>query len=68
MLEASVPAGYEAPIRLYITENDDKTATLSYKTPTAVFSPYEDGGQKLKDLAAELDAVFAKIAAEATAK
>ena len=68
MLEASIPAGIEAPIRFYITENDDDTATLSYKTPTAVFAPYEDGGQKLKDLAAELDAVFAKIAAEATAK
>ncbi len=68
MLEASIPAGIEAPIRFYITENDDKTATLSYRTPTAVFAPYEDGGQKLKDLAAELDTVFAKIAAEATAK
>ncbi len=67
MLEASVPAGIEAPIRFYITENADGTATLSYKKPSAVFAPYTDGGAKLKDLAAELDGIFAKIAGEATA-
>ena len=67
MLEASVPAGIEAPIRFYITENADGSATLSYKTPSAVFAPYTDGGQKLRDLAAELDGIFAKIAREAAA-
>lgn len=67
MLEASIPAGIEAPIRYYITENGDGTATLSYKTPSAVFAPYEDGGTKLKAMAAELDAIFNKIAQEATA-
>ena len=67
MLEASIPAGIEAPIRFYITENADGTATLSYKTPTAVFAPYADGGKKLKAMARELDAIFAKIAKEATA-
>lgn len=65
MLEASVPAGIEAPIRFYVTENADGSADLSYKTPSFVFAPYEDGGQALKDLAAELDAIFAKIAADA---
>ena len=67
MLEASVPAGIEAPVRFYITENSDGTATLSYKTPSAVFAPYTDGGDKLKEMAAELDGIFAKIAGEATA-
>ena len=67
MLEASVPAGIEAPIRLYITENDDGTATLSYKTPSAVFAPYKDGGAKLRELAAELDEIFARIARQAAA-
>ncbi len=67
MLEASVPAGIEAPIRFYITENTDGTATLSYKTPSAVFAPYTDGGDKLAEMAAELDGIFAKIAGEATA-
>ncbi len=67
MLEASVPAGIEAPIRFYITENGDGTATLSYKKPSTVFAPYSDGGEELRDMAQELDALFAKIAAEATA-
>ncbi len=67
MLEASVPAGIEAPIRFYITENPDGTADLSYKTPSAVFAPYKDGGQALVDMAAELDVIFAKIAKEAVA-
>jgi uncharacterized protein (DUF302 family) len=67
MLEASIPAGIEAPIRFYITENADGTATLSYKKPSAVFAPYADGGQKLKDMASELDDLFAKIATEASA-
>ncbi len=66
MLEASLAAGIEAPIRFYVTEDPDGSATLSYKTPSAVFAPYEDGGQALKDLAGELDTIFAKIAAEAT--
>lgn len=66
MLEASVPAGIEAPIRFYITENADGTADLSYRTPSAVFAPYEDGGEALKTMAAELDGIFAKIAAGAT--
>ncbi len=67
MLAASVPAGIEAPIRFYITENGDGTATLSYKKPSAVFAPYTDGGAALRELAAELDRLFAKIAKEAAA-
>lgn len=61
MLDASVPAGIEAPLRLYLTENDDGSATLSYKRPTAVFAPYADGGG-LKTLAEELDGILAQIA------
>jgi uncharacterized protein (DUF302 family) len=67
MLEASIPAGIEAPIRFYITENADGTATLSYKPPSAVFAPYEDGGAALRELAAELDVIFDKIARQAAA-
>ena len=66
MLEASVPAGIEAPIRFYVTAHADGTATLSYKTPSSVFAPY-DGGPELDALARELDALFAKIAAETVA-
>ncbi len=67
MLAASVAAGLEAPIRFYITENGDGTATLSYKKPSAVFAPYADGGAALRALAVELDTLFAKIAREAAA-
>lgn len=66
MLEASVAAGIEAPIRFYITENADGSATLSYKTPGTVFAPYfEEGGEPLRELAGELDTLFARIADQA---
>lgn len=65
-LEASTAAMIEAPIRFYVTENPDGTATLSYKTPTQVFAPYvAEGGPELAAIAAELDAIFAAIAARA---
>ena len=66
MLEASIPAGIEAPLVFYITANDDGTATLSYRTPSATFAPY--GSAALDAMAAELDAIFAAIAAAATAQ
>jgi uncharacterized protein (DUF302 family) len=66
MLSASIPAGIEAPIRFYLTENADGTATLSYRTPGAVFRPYfAAAGPDLKKVAEELDPIFAKIASEA---
>ncbi len=67
MLAASIPAGIEAPIRFYLSENADGTATLSYKTPTSVFAPYIEGASAdLKALASELDVIFARIAEAAT--
>jgi uncharacterized protein (DUF302 family) len=67
ILATSTAAMIEAPIRFYVTENEDGTATLSYKTPGFVFSPYlEEGGAALEDLARALDEKFATIAAEAT--
>lgn len=63
MLEASVPAGIEAPIRFYITELRDGNARLSYKTPSSVFAPYMATAEpELADLAKELDVIFAAIA------
>lgn len=63
MLEASIPSGIEAPIRFYVTENADGTATLTYQEPSAVFSPY--GSDDLNAMAKELDGIFASIAADA---
>jgi len=65
-LATSTAAMIEAPIRLYVTENADGTATLSYKTPSAVFAPYfDEGGAELRAIACELDTIFAAIAAAA---
>ena len=65
MLKASVPAGIEAPIRYYITENPDTgKATLIYRTPSSVFNPCKNA--ELDIMATELDVIFAKIAADAT--
>ncbi len=64
MLESSVAAGIEAPLRFYLTEKADGTATLTYRTPSSVFAPYES--DKLDVMAKELDAIFARIALEAT--
>ncbi|MEM1267841.1 MAG: DUF302 domain-containing protein [Pseudomonadota bacterium] len=59
----STAAMIEAPIRMYVTENEDGTATLSYKTPSFVFGPYmEEGGAELEAIAAELDGIFQTIA------
>lgn len=65
MLEASVAAGMEAPIRFYLTEKPRGGSNLSYKIPTEIFRPYfEDGGRELRQMAGELDDLFAQIAAE----
>ena len=64
MLDASVPAGIEAPLRFYITENADGTTTLTYREPSSVFAPYEN--VDLDKMAKELDAIFARIAADAS--
>ena len=65
MLEASVAAGIEAPLRFYVTENADGSASLTYREPSAVFAPY--GVPQLDALASELDTIFGKIAAQAIA-
>ena len=63
VLGLSTAAMIEAPIRMYVTENEDGTADLSYKTPSYVFEPYmAEGGADLAAIAADLDAVFLTIA------
>lgn len=63
MLEASVPAGIEAPLRIYVTENPDGSASLTYRKPSAVFAPY--GSPALDEMARKLDAVFRDIVRDA---
>lgn len=67
ILALSTAAMIEAPVRFYVTENDDGTATLSYKTPSFVFAPYlAQGGDGLAGLADQLDDRFWAIAQAAT--
>jgi uncharacterized protein (DUF302 family) len=66
MLAASVPAGIEAPIRFYVTENADGTASLSYRMPSVVFAPYD--GADLDAMAKELDQIWRQIADDAVAR
>ncbi len=63
MLATSIPAGIEAPLRFYVTENADGTASLTYRTPSAVFAPYESAA--LDKMARELDAIWSKIVKQA---
>ncbi len=66
VLETSTNAMIEAPIRFYVTEERDGTATLSYKTPSFVFAPYTDeGGEALRGIATELDEKFQAVAESA---
>ncbi|WP_092646947.1 DUF302 domain-containing protein [Jannaschia faecimaris] len=60
-LRLSTAAMIEAPIRVYVTENADGTATLSYKTPSSVLAPYAADAPGLAEIAAELDAAFAVV-------
>lgn len=64
MLAASVDAGIEAPLRLYLTENPDGTATISWRRPSVIFARYATPA--LDAMAAELDPILARIADLAT--
>jgi uncharacterized protein (DUF302 family) len=63
MLAASLPAGIEAPLRVYVTEDADGKASVTYRTPSSVFAPY--GNAQVDEMAKELDPIFAKLVAEA---
>lgn len=63
MLKASVAAGIEAPIRLYVTQHGN-SSRLTYRLPSHIFAPY--GVPALDEMAVELDEIFAKIVKQAT--
>lgn len=69
ILRLSTPAMIHAPIRLYLTENADGTATLSYILPSELYAAYVlEADPDLFDVAFELDGIFAAIAEDATAR
>lgn len=63
LFDIHVEAGIEAPIRFYVTEQEDGTARLTYRRPSAILAAY--GVPTLTPLGEELDAVFAAIAEDA---
>lgn len=63
MLKASEAAGIEAPLRLYLTEQPDGTAKLTYRLPSHVFGAYEV--PELDEMAKELDGIIEKIVKDA---
>jgi len=65
LLAADPRAGFEAPIRIYLYENPDGTATVSYLPPSAVFAPYRN--PEVQAIGAELDPIFKAIVDRALA-
>ncbi len=65
LLAADPRAGFEAPIRIYLYENADGTATLSYLAPSTVLAPYRN--PEVQAIAAELDPIFKAIVDRALA-
>ena len=61
MLKASIPAGIEAPLRLYVAEQSNGTQ-LTYRLPSFTFAPY--GVPVLDTMAYELDGIFEAIVAD----
>jgi uncharacterized protein (DUF302 family) len=59
LLAADPTAGFEAPIRIYVYENADGTATISYLPPSVVFAPYRHA--EVQAVARELDGIFKAI-------
>ncbi|SRR6266508_3972362 len=63
LLAADPVAGFEAPIRIYVYENADGTATVSYSPPSRVFAAYPH--PDVQKIAAELDPIFSAIVEKA---
>lgn len=66
MLAASIPAGIEAPIRIYVTEKDSAHTVITWRSPSAVFYAYAN--PEINRLASELDPIFEKIVRDASGR
>lgn len=65
LLAADPAAGFEAPIRIYLYENPDGTATVGYLPPSVVFAPYPSS--EVRAVAHELEPIFKTIVTRALA-
>ncbi len=60
LLAADPEAGFEAPLRIYLYENPDGSATISYVPPTVVFARYRH--PEVQAVARELEPILKAIA------
>ncbi|MEM8552650.1 MAG: DUF302 domain-containing protein [Pseudomonadota bacterium] len=66
IIRAAPAAMIHAPIRIMVMEEPGGTATLAYKTPSAVLAPYVDeGGAVVENASTALDEVFDQITQQA---
>jgi uncharacterized protein (DUF302 family) len=65
LIQAEPRAAYEAPIRIYLHENPDGTATIVHERPSRLFQRYAH--PEVARVGTELDAIFAAIIAQALA-
>jgi uncharacterized protein (DUF302 family) len=65
LIEADPRAAFEAPIRIYVYENPDGTATVSYVRPSTLLAGY--GHPDVRAVGAELDPIFEAIVDQAVA-
>jgi uncharacterized protein (DUF302 family) len=65
LINAEPRAAYEAPIRIYLYENHDGTATLSYAKPSALLRPYAH--LEVAKVGAEMDPILERIASKTMA-
>ena len=66
LLRLSTPAMIEAPLRVYVTEDADGTASVSHVVPSVRLAPYRADSADpaaFDAVAAELDAAFAAVMA-----
>lgn len=64
VIGASRAAMIEPPLRFFLTE-DGAGSVLAWKLPSAIFAAYPEGGEPLREVAAELDSILAGIAGRA---
>jgi len=63
ILKVNQLAGMEMPIRIYVTDQGNRTAAVIYRAPSSIFALYDS--PDLDRIAIDLDQVFAKIVDDA---
>lgn len=65
LIEADPSAAFEAPMLIYVYENADDTATVTYVPPSVLLAPYRH--PDVRAIGVELDPIFKRIVDQALA-